>query len=312
MVKRLVCSCGKILKIPDSFRGERGRCPNCGNSIEIPSKDEDPPDLLSKSTGSRRYRPEDLYEHVVDSVVGIEGSFGAGSGLLMDANGIIATNRHVLGTDQKVSVWLRNHIEYVGRPLRSYRDIDLGFAKVDLPQVKWAVLGKSNDLRVGETVYAVGHPLGLEHTFTKGIVSAVGRLIGGFRYIQTDTTINPGNSGGPLFNANGEVVGINTMSRRGAIGLNFAIPSEMVYERYQEDVGDVKAVLKTTYCGICGRSSASSRYCGHCGATFIPDKPDVTSRRAVETTRLDKTRCDICKVAVKPTDMYCPKCGSTL
>ena len=312
MSMKLVCSCGKILKIPDSFRGRRGRCPNCATSIEIPAQDDELPDLQSQEGSTHAYRPEDLYERVVDSVVGIEGSFGSGSGVVMDSDGIIATNRHVLGTDHEVRVWLRDRIEYVGKPIRSYKDIDLGFVKVGLPQVKWAVLGKSNSLRVGETVYAVGHPSGLEHTFTKGIVSAVGRLIGGKRYVQTDATINPGNSGGPLFNGHGEVVGINTMGCSDATGLNFAIPSEMLWERYELMRNELETILEKTYCGICGRNSETPKYCDNCGAGLNPDRPVVTSRRAGETTRPDKTQCEICKVAVKRTDKYCPKCGSTL
>ncbi|NIQ93370.1 MAG: trypsin-like serine protease, partial [Desulfuromonadales bacterium] len=97
----------------------------------------------------------------------------------------------------------------------------------DLPVAK---LGNSEKLRAGDWVMAIGNPFGLEHTVTVGVVSAMGRLLGGgpfAKFIQTDASINPGNSGGPLFNLNGEVVGINTMIFAGGQGIGFAIPIDL-------------------------------------------------------------------------------------
>ncbi|HEV7731753.1 MAG TPA: DegQ family serine endoprotease [Candidatus Binatia bacterium] len=161
-----------------------------------------------------------------------------GSGFVIDSNGFILTNNHVVENADEIIVKLSNGKEFkakvVGRDAKT--DIALieikGDAK-DLPAVR---LGDSNKLRVGEWVVAIGNPFGLENTVTAGIVSAIGRHINQGPYdnfIQTDAAINPGNSGGPLLNTKGEVIGINTaiFSRGGGnIGIGFAIPIDLATE----------------------------------------------------------------------------------
>ncbi|MFO0758120.1 MAG: Do family serine endopeptidase [Byssovorax sp.] len=155
-----------------------------------------------------------------------------GTGFIVDSAGYILTNEHVVHDADEVRVRLSDErelsAEVVGRDPR----LDLALLKVsgasDLPS---AALGSSEQLRVGESVLAVGNPFGLGHTVTLGIVSAKARSIGAGPYddfIQTDASINPGNSGGPLFNWKGEVVGINTAIRAGANGIGFAIPIDAV------------------------------------------------------------------------------------
>ncbi|MCS7281318.1 MAG: DegQ family serine endoprotease [Desulfobacterota bacterium] len=151
-----------------------------------------------------------------------------GSGFIIDKEGYILTNNHVVERAQTIKVKLYDSREYdaivVGRDPKT----DIALIKInprqDLPV---AVLGDSDKLEVGEWVIAIGNPFGLEHTVTAGIVSAKGRVIGQGPYddfIQTDASINPGNSGGPLFNLRGEVVGINTAIISGGQGIGFAIP----------------------------------------------------------------------------------------
>jgi len=157
-----------------------------------------------------------------------------GSGFMIDREGFIVTNNHVVENADKIKVKLSNGKEYdadiVGRDPKT--DIALVKAK-DLKDVEALKFGDSDALQVGEWVVAIGSPFGLEHTVTAGIVSAKGRVIGSGPYddfIQTDASINPGNSGGPLVNLKGEVVGINTaiVSRGGGnVGIGFAIPINM-------------------------------------------------------------------------------------
>lgn len=158
---------------------------------------------------------------------------GAGSGFIVDANGIILTNAHVVDGATEVTVKLTDRREYQARVLGSDKKTDVAVLKIeakDLPVVK---LGSTRDLRVGEWVLAIGSPFGLENTVTAGVVSAKGRSLpdgSGVGFIQSDVAVNPGNSGGPLFNASGEVVGINSQiySRSGGYqGLSFAIPIDL-------------------------------------------------------------------------------------
>lgn len=152
-----------------------------------------------------------------------------GSGFIIDPDGYIVTNNHVIEDADQIQVKLNNGKEYnaevVGRdPNTDIALIKLKDAEGKLPSV---VLGDSEKLKVGEWVVAIGSPFGLEHTVTVGIVSAKGRVIGSGPYddfIQTDASINPGNSGGPLINMDGEVIGINTAIIATAQGIGFAVP----------------------------------------------------------------------------------------
>ena len=153
---------------------------------------------------------------------------GVGTGFIIDADGYVVTNEHVVREADELLVRLSNEKEYEAEVVGRDRKLDLALLRLKgatgLPA---AALGSSEDLRVGESVVAVGNPYGLGHTVTLGIVSAKARAIGAGPYdefIQTDASINPGNSGGPLFNWKGEVIGINTAIRPGANGIGFAIP----------------------------------------------------------------------------------------
>ena len=151
-----------------------------------------------------------------------------GSGFIIKKDGLILTNNHVIEKAEKIVVRLSDEREFEAKVVGRDEKTDLALIKItdhqDLPVVR---LGDSDQLDVGEWVIAIGNPFGLEQTVTVGIVSAKGRAIGNgpFEdYIQTDASINPGNSGGPLFNINGEVVGINTAMNPSGQGIGFAIP----------------------------------------------------------------------------------------
>jgi serine protease Do len=151
-----------------------------------------------------------------------------GSGFIISADGYIFTNNHVVEKADKIRVKLADGKEYDAEVKGKDPNTDIALIKIkpagDLPTVSF---GNSDKLRVGEWVFAIGNPFGLDHTVTAGIVSAKGRVIGSGPYdnfIQTDASINPGNSGGPLFNMEGEVVGINTAVVAQGQGIGFAIP----------------------------------------------------------------------------------------
>lgn len=159
---------------------------------------------------------------------------GLGSGFIISEDGYIFTNNHVVDKADKIEVKLANGKEYDAEIKGRDAATDLALIKITSPvKLPYARLGDSDRSRIGEWVFAIGNPLGLDHTVTAGIISAKGRTIGAGPYdnfIQTDASINPGNSGGPLCNLAGEVVGINTAIVAQAQGIGFAIPINMAKE----------------------------------------------------------------------------------
>ncbi len=151
-----------------------------------------------------------------------------GSGFIVSEDGYILTNNHVIEKADEITVTLLDKEDFKAKVIGADPKTDIALIKIDagkkLPHV---ALGDSEKLEIGEWVIAIGNPFGLGHTVTAGIVSAKGRIIGSGPYddfIQTDASINPGNSGGPLFNLQGEVVGINTAIIQGGQGIGFATP----------------------------------------------------------------------------------------
>jgi serine protease Do len=159
---------------------------------------------------------------------------GLGSGVIVDKDGYILTNNHVVKGADEIKVKLSDEREFKGKVIGVDPKTDLAVIKIDSNHLPLIKLGDSDKLQVGETVIAIGNPFGLSHTVTSGIVSATGRANVGIAdyedFIQTDAAINPGNSGGALVNVRGELVGINTAifsTTGGYQGIGFAIPSNM-------------------------------------------------------------------------------------
>ena len=197
----------------------------------------------------------DVLENTMESVVGIsklkdngisifssnnETLLGLGTGLIVTESGYILSNEHVTGSKYSTCyITLENGKKYDGKVVWSDTDLDLSITKIDAKGLKYITLGDSSNIKVGESVYAIGNPIGFEfrRTVTSGIISAKNRSIkleenSNISYmsdlIQTDATINPGNSGGPLIYPNGEVIGINTVKISSAEGIGFAIPINVV------------------------------------------------------------------------------------
>lgn len=164
---------------------------------------------------------------------------GSGSGFIWDKNGHIVTNYHVIKGASKITVTLSDQTTADATLVGTEPDKDLAVIRVDLAasQLKPIKVGSSHDLKVGQAVYAIGNPFGLDQSLTTGIISALGREINSItgrpikEVIQTDAAINPGNSGGPLLDSSGRLIGVNTMiySPSGAsAGIGFSIPVDEV------------------------------------------------------------------------------------
>lgn len=163
-------------------------------------------------------------------------SHSLGSGFVLSSDGYILTNHHVIKDADEIIVRFSDRNELEAKVLGSDERSDVALLKVEATNLKAVKLGDSTKLKVGEWVLAIGSPFGFDHSATAGIVSALGRSLPSDSYvpfIQTDVAINPGNSGGPLFNLDGEVVGINSQiySRTGGfMGVSFAIPTDVVMD----------------------------------------------------------------------------------
>jgi serine protease Do len=184
---------------------------------------------------------------------------GLGSGFLIDKQGTILTNNHVVDGGNAIDVELFNGKVLEGKIVGTDPMTDVGVVKIDPPEgVSPLPLGDSNAVSVGDWVFAIGNPLGLTHTVTAGILSARGRSFKDvpikssvdqyFDFLQTDAAINPGNSGGPLLNLKGEVIGINTAINAAGQGLAFAIPINMVKQMLPSLVKEGRLVR--SYLGV--------------------------------------------------------------
>ena len=171
---------------------------------------------------------------------------GQGSGFIVSADGIILTNAHVVADATDINVKLTDKREFDAKVLGVDKRTDIAVLKIEAKSLPFVRIGDAEHLKVGEWVAAIGSPFGFENTVTSGIVSAKARSLPDENYvpfIQTDVAVNPGNSGGPLFNLNGEVVGINSQifSRTGGyMGLSFAIPIDVAMKIKDELVQNGK------------------------------------------------------------------------
>jgi serine protease Do len=163
-----------------------------------------------------------------------------GSGFIISKDGYVITNNHVVSEAEEIVVRLNDRREFTAELIGTDKRSDIAVLKIDATNLPVLKLGDSSNLNVGEWVLAIGSPFGFDHSVTAGIISAIGRSLPNENYvpfIQTDVAINPGNSGGPLFNLDGEVIGVNSQiySRTGGfMGLSFAVPVNVVKNVYKQ------------------------------------------------------------------------------
>ena len=200
------------------------------------SKNSDPSDIMRRYFGKpepRTYRTE-----------------GTGTGFVVDPNGYILTNHHVVEKADRIKVKLSGEgNEYQARVVGYDKETDVAVLKINAGRSLQPVqIGNSDSVEVGDWAIAIGSPFGLQATVTAGIVSATGRDVGSGQFqhfLQTDAAINPGNSGGPLLNIRGEVIGVNTMiaTRSGSYeGIGFALPSNMAVKVYNDIIREGRVV----------------------------------------------------------------------
>ena len=203
-----------------------------------------------KSTGNTIFLSNANYE------------LGLGTGVIITDNGYILTNEHVSGNKFSTCyVTLENGNSYNGSVIWADSEIDLAIVKINAKTIDYAKLGDSDNIKVADNVYAIGNPVGFEfqRTVTGGIISAINRTIKFEEkekevymedLIQTDATINPGNSGGPLINADGEVIGINSVKITSAEGIGFAIPINIIKPIVDKIVNNKE--IEDAYLGVFG------------------------------------------------------------
>jgi len=301
---------------------------------------------------------EEVFRRVCDGVVAIKVPDGMGAGVLLSASGLIATNHHLIEGWSTAVIRFRDGSTTRARVVRSHRDPDLAFLQLDEAAARGAaervhgllIADRAPPGRravIGETVYAIGHPLGLDYSLTRGIVSAVDRDLDGCRTLQVDAAINPGNSGGPLYGENADLVGLISCSRLDSQGLNFAIPADVVYGKFNAYLEE-RSRGGLYYCTVCGTASRNPRYCEHCGSLIAlieavdedgdaDAEPDAdTEAQAEGDDARDRENgvlngaligpqpeggareegvpplCSSCGTQSLPGERYCAVCGATL
>ncbi len=199
---------------------------------------------VSATDAGSTQSPHDVYESAKDSVAYITTGSGTGSGFVVSSDGYIVTNAHVVeGANGQIQAKVGDGKALAATLVGEDASTDLALLKVSAGGLKPLTLGDSSGVQVGDPAYAIGNPFGLDRTLTTGVVSALQREISspnGFSIddvIQTDAAINPGNSGGPLFDGQGQVIGVNSQiesagsssgGQAGNVGIGFAIPSNTV------------------------------------------------------------------------------------
>lgn len=256
---------------------------------------------------------ENVYDFIKNAVVTLETSDGDGSGFAVREDGVLATNRHVVAGHTSARVRFVDGNDAEAQVIQSFRDVDLAFLLLKEPPRQVLPLGEEEQLRVGQEIFALGNPQSLGHTLTKGTISALGRLIGGVRWIQTDTAINPGNSGGPLCDLNGRVVGMVTWGIRedrgvALEGINFALPASIIRTKLAL-LPERGKLLETLYCPVCGSINAKGKYCETCGVELTLDVKESTDR--FEKQPFLKT-CPVCQTASQRGQSHCAHCGASL
>lgn len=214
---------------------------------ELPAKEEvpaDPSEKLNIADDAADQDATNIVQNCMASVVGIyvgttdaytgtvqEQDSGAGSGVILTEDGYIVTNNHVIAGAERITVYLQDGTQYEAKLLGTDSFTDLAVIKVEAENLPAAAIGKSSSVKVGETVYAIGNPLGvLTSSVSRGIISGLDRTIEvegtSMTLMQTDAAVNPGNSGGGLFNSDGQLIGIVNAKNSGVNveGLGFAIP----------------------------------------------------------------------------------------
>lgn len=265
----------------------------------------------------------DVVEKAKRTILKVSHERGSGTGVIVDKRGLVVTNRHVVALESFVELRDVDDRLYVGQVILSDADVDYAFLLTPPWEIEPLRFRMMEEVREGETVIAIGHPLGYSYTVSKGIVSSKTRHERNIDYIQTDTSINPGNSGGPLLSESGEIIGINTWIRSDGQNLGFAIPTDYIKRAMARLNVDFSGLEKGYYCNVCGflnfklLETPVQKYCANCGATVVyKAKPHLstgpTPTDTATATKVQDVTCSCCHSTHPGTNKYCPTCGATL
>lgn len=225
-----------VVEIPRSRVDSIVRSKRDEGTVQTTSKD-----LFQVALDLPERAPREQSERFGDAVIKVSTPSGLGSGFILSPDGYAITNAHVIQQETKIkcTVWEKGEKELKRILVEDVEIIavnnhtDLALIKMKHPDgkpFKYVYIQSREDLAAGQSVFAIGNPLGLERTLSRGVISTTQRDFEGLTFIQTDTQINPGNSGGPLFNDRGEVIGVTNMGIPMGEGLNFAIPARYVID----------------------------------------------------------------------------------
>jgi len=266
----------------------------------------------------------DLYEELVQSVFSLTCNEGSGTGFLVRADGLILTNKHVVGVDHEIQLESNRGASFIGKVICADRQRDLAAVRIEhgiLPHAAQPLeVGSSQDVRIGEEVLTIGHPAeSAAFSLTKGVISAVTHVdVRKLPYLQANISINPGNSGGPLCSASGMVVGMvrETRSNMGKRieGLCWAIPAEAIVEFMAKIPSLDEDISHLQYCSTCGSLSTRSKYCLNCGIPMEShqEQSAVRTPRDQVKSQLAKTSCSTCEASNHSDVRYCHQCGVDL
>ena len=231
-----------VVKVPRDQVVDRHKpeeAPRAAPPTEVRAEDADARGFYKTDPGLKVRPVKELVQRYGEGVVKVETPSGLGSGFIVNDDGYLVTNNHVIEGETRLAVLLYQNTGG-GLTPRRIEDVEIvalnpfvDLALLKIPPQKdlkltSVPLGSLEELSAGDGVFAVGNPLGLERSVSQGIISTLNRVFDGLIYLQTDAAINPGNSGGPLFNLKGEVVGVTNMGFRGTDNLGFAIPISYV------------------------------------------------------------------------------------
>lgn len=211
----------------------------------------------------------DRYRHII---VQIATPYSKGTGFYLSPYNLIVTNEHVVRDNREVVIEGKSFPRQLSTVLFLDEKYDLAFLKapenIDLPEVE---IGGQSGISEGDTVLAVGHPLGLAFTFTKGIISNKSQASGSLSYIQHDAALNPGNSGGPLIDAEGRIIGVNTFIIKDGTNIGFSLPVNYLKQTIEAfQAGQGQLGIRCAACmNIIFEPEAEQNYCPHCGARVV-------------------------------------------
>jgi len=266
----------------------------------------------------------DLYEEVVRSILCISTSSGGGTGFLVRADGLVLTNSHVVRGVREVTLQRHTGPTFAGQVLMSDRSRDLAAIRISNHQMTQEIpilsITTSRGAKVGSEVIAIGNPIeSAAFSLARGILSAVGHMVGGQSFLQASISINWGNSGGPLLLRTGVTIGMVTqigIAPQGRVeGLCLAIPGEALLEFVDKVPTLTSDTSHRAYCVICGHLGTDGRYCDNCGVVLFNPTEQREKPIAPTTVGADPvggTKCSACGRAIHMKMRYCEGCGLDL